>query len=59
MRGVQPQELDASVFQRMWVCVRAGLRSVLEHVTVADLASGTLPEAVDALADDGDAWSRR
>ena len=63
VRGVQPQDLepgeDTDVLRRMWVCARAGLRSVLEHVTVADLADGKLTPAVDALADDDDAWARR
>ena len=62
VRGVQPQELgrEDTVFQRMWVSVRASLRSVLEHVTVADLAVGHVgPGRGQALADDEDAWSRR
>ena len=33
------------------------LRSVLEHVTIADLARGELPESVRALAADPDAWA--
>ena len=41
----------------MWIAVRAALRSVLDHVTVADLAHGTLPPEVAALAADPDAWS--
>jgi Rrf2 family protein len=63
VRGVQPQDTpgdgDNAVLQRMWVALRANLRAVLEHVTVADLAQGALAPTVDALADDDDAWERR
>ncbi len=34
----------------IWMAVRASLRSVLERVTLADLASGNLPPEVKALA---------
>ena len=30
---------------------------VLEHVTIADLASGTLPKRIQKMADDPDAWA--
>jgi Rrf2 family protein len=63
VRGVQPQDVvyegTAEPLQRVWVCVRAGLRRVLEHVTVADLVEGKLQPEVDALADDADAWAAR
>jgi Rrf2 family protein len=42
--------------QEVWVAVRAALRSVLETVTLADVAAGTLPPSVRALVDDPDAW---
>jgi hypothetical protein len=32
---------------------------VVEEVTLADLAGGALPEGVDGLADDPDAWRTR
>ena len=60
VRGVRPEELDfdgtAKPLQEMWVCVRASLRSVLDHVTLADLAAGTLPDEVRRLADSPGAW---
>jgi Rrf2 family protein len=60
VRGLRPEEVEfagsAIPLQRMWVCVRASLRGVLEAVTVADLVAGKLPPEVDALADDPDAW---
>ncbi len=63
VRGIQPQEVAyegrAAALQRVWVSLRANLRAVLEHVTVADLASGHLPPGIDALADDPDAWAAR
>lgn len=49
----------AAQTRELWVAVRAALRSVLEQVTIADLAAGTLPAAVQALLDDPDAWIRR
>jgi Rrf2 family protein len=63
VQGVRPEDLEfigsAIPLQRMWVCVRASLRSVLEHVTLADLVAGTLPAKVSRLADDPDAWAPR
>jgi Rrf2 family protein len=42
--------------QQVWVAVRASLRDVLEHVTVAHLANGRLPRQVTARTGDLDAW---
>ena len=60
VRGVRPHELpDAGArepFVSLWIAVRAALRSVLEEVTIADLAAGRLPDAVAALAAPPDAW---
>jgi Rrf2 family protein len=60
VRGIRPHELPAEgagePFVSLWIAVRAALRSVLEHVTVADLAGGTLPRRVARLAADPDAW---
>ena len=39
--------------------MRANLRAVVEHVTVADVAGGQLPEGIDKLAEDPDAWITR
>jgi hypothetical protein len=58
---VRPESLDYAegleTLQRMWVALRASLRSVLEQVTLADLRDGKLPTDVDALADDPAAWA--
>jgi hypothetical protein len=60
VRGERPETLtyrgDLAALQRMWIAVRANLRAVLEHTTLADLAAGALDPEVDALADDEDAW---
>lgn len=63
VRGIRPHELaDEGVpdeLVRLWVATRVALRSVLDRVTVAHLAAGELPRAVDRLLDDDDAWSAR
>jgi Rrf2 family protein len=60
VRGVRPEDLDyagrAEPLRDVWVAVRASLRSVLEDVTLADLLSGELPDAVKPLLDAPEAW---
>lgn len=60
VRGERPEALaysdELASLQRMWIALRVNLRAVLEATTVADLARGTLPAAVDALAEDPHAW---
>jgi Rrf2 family protein len=60
VRGVGPEQVEyagsAERLREVWIAVRANLRAVLEHVTIADLAEGDLPEAIEALAADPDAW---
>jgi len=50
---------NAEHLQEVWIAVRASLRTVLEHVTLADLVSGELPSEVKALAAEPDAWVAR
>lgn len=63
VRGIRPHDLAgegvAEPFVSLWVAVRVSLRSVLEAVTVADLAQGTLPQEVAALLDTPGAWGSR
>lgn len=63
VRGTPPDALDypdtAVALQRTWIALRANLRSVLESVTLAHLASGSLPDHVEDLAANPDAWQRR
>lgn len=50
---------NAKSLQQVWIAVRANLRAVLEHVTLADLVSGELPSSVEELASSPDAWAPR
>jgi Rrf2 family protein len=63
VRGLPPEELEyvgsSAKLRDVWVALRASVRSVLEQVTLADLARGELPERVEALTRDADAWVRR
>jgi Rrf2 family protein len=63
VRGEAPEALaypgHADVLRALWIATRAGLRSVLEHVSLADLASGTLPDRIEALTEAAGAWQRR
>ena len=63
VRGIRPHELRddgvAEPFVRLWVATRVALRSVLDRVTLADLAQGQLPKSVEKLLEDPDAWSPR
>jgi Rrf2 family protein len=60
IRGERPEatayEGPAENLQLVWVAVRASLRSVLEHVTLADVVSGSLPPAILELTRNPDAW---
>ena len=61
--GHRPETLDfqgrSEPLRDVWVAVRASLRSVLEHVTLADVAAGDLPDHVRALTGEQDAWVSR
>ena len=63
VRGRRPEDVEyagsAERLRDVWVALRASLRNVLETVTVADVARGDLPGAVEELAADPDAWSPR
>ena len=63
VRGEPPEDLDyvgpAESLREVWVATRASLRSVLEAVTIADVADGTLPPVVRRLTRRPDAWVRR
>jgi Rrf2 family protein len=50
---------SAARLQEVWIAVRASLRSVLEEVTLADLASGNLPSVVSDYVDEPDSWAAR
>ena len=61
VRGVRPESIEyggsAESLREVWVAVRASLRSVLEEVTLADVARSDLPDAVRRLVADPEAWA--
>jgi Rrf2 family protein len=60
VQGVAPDQVTydgaASSLRDVWVAVRASLRVVLERVTLAEVAAGSLPPDVSALIADPEAW---
>ena len=60
VRGVRPQSIayrgSAEPLRDVWVALRANIRSVLEDVTLADLAAGKLPAAIERITRDRKAW---
>jgi len=63
VRGLSPDTLEyegsAAKLRDVWVALRASIRSVLERVTLADVARGDLPPHVEELTREADAWIRR
>jgi Rrf2 family protein len=63
VRGEAPEDVEylgaAEHLQEIWIAVRASVRGVVEHVTLAELASGELPDDIKRLVDDPEAWIRR
>ncbi|HEY2282220.1 MAG TPA: Rrf2 family transcriptional regulator [Solirubrobacteraceae bacterium] len=63
VRGLRPEEVvyegSAESLQQVWLALRANLRKVLEHVTLADVASGKLPKEIVALTKQEEAWETR
>ena len=59
----RPEELEyrgaSRPLREVWIAVRAALRQVLENVTLADLARGSLPAEVRRLASHPDALLAR
>ena len=63
VRGGPPEDSSypgaADALPRVWIAVRKNLRSVVEQVTLADVASGKLPAKIERLANDPEAWVTR
>lgn len=63
VRGMRPEHSEylgpVQPLQEVWVAARASLRGVLEHVTVADIASGKLPRHISKLTKAPEAWVSR
>lgn len=61
VRGTRPEDLgytgSAVSLQDVWIALRASEREILELVSVADVASGELPERVRNLTADPKAWA--
>jgi Rrf2 family protein len=60
VRSERPADLEysgaAASLLHVWVALRANVRAVLENVTLADLASGSVPDVVRVLTQDDEAW---
>ena len=63
VHGTPPEALDppgvAAPVKEVWLATRAALRSVLEVVTVGQIARNELPPVVEQLLADPAAWARR
>ncbi|MBY8856006.1 Rrf2 family transcriptional regulator [Nocardia sp. CA2R105] len=63
VRGRRPEDVRysgvAEPLQQVWIALRVNIRAVLEEVSIAQIATGQLPEFVDALTADPGAWARR
>jgi len=63
VRGGPPEDSAypgvALALPRVWIAVRKNLRSVVEQVTLADVAGGKLPARIERLASDPEAWVTR
>jgi Rrf2 family protein len=63
IRGERAENLHypdgTGALQQLWVATRASLRLVLDHVTLADVASGVLPPDIAALTTSPEAWEPR
>lgn len=61
--GVVPEDVEyrgaAAALRQTWVALRVRIRSVLEEVSLSDLAAGRLPDPVARLTHDEDAWQVR
>lgn len=63
VRGEPPERMayegSSENLQRVWIAVRASLRSVLDDLTLADVVAGRMPEHMRRLTEAPDAWLRR
>ena len=63
VRGEKPEDLryegSARELATVWIALRSSLREVLEQVTLADVAGGTVPASITSRTDAPDAWKRR
>ncbi|WP_067648328.1 RrF2 family transcriptional regulator [Nocardia harenae] len=63
VRGQRPEDVKytgaAEPLQQVWIALRVNIRSVLENVSIADIAADELPGFVVSLTADPGAWARR
>ena len=63
VRGEPPESVSyegaAAHLRTVWIAVRASLRTVLDDLTLAEVAEGRLPDQVQRLTEAPDAWLRR
>jgi len=63
VRGEKPEDLryegSAKDLATVWIALRSSLREVLEQVTLADVAEGTVPAPITDRTDAPGAWKRR
>ncbi len=63
VRGESPENVDyrgaAKPLRTVWVALRASLRSVVDELTLADVAADRMPARIRRLTEQPDAWSRR
>lgn len=61
IRGQRPEQLGytgaAAALQEVWIALRASEREILDLVTIADVATGKLPDRVRDLTADPSAWA--
>lgn len=60
VRDARPSDLQEAAMDesllRLWVALRASVRNVLDATTLAQLASGTLPDDVEHLLSEPSSW---
>lgn len=63
VRGLPPEQAQydgaSQHLGEVWIATRAAVRTVMESVTLADIASGELPGEVAPLLEQPGAWERR
>jgi Rrf2 family protein len=63
VRGHRPEQTSytgtAVHLPTLWVAVRAAVRSVVDEVSLAELATGDLPSRIHELTEAPDAWQPR
>lgn len=61
IHGNRPESVEyrepAAHLRDVWVAVRASLRAIMEHTTIADVVTGTLPEGVQDHTTEDRSWS--